>query len=69
MYRYWRKTGYCQFPYQDVVYLHFISDYGFTRYHLHDPCFLDQYQKLYPCRSQKPVKELVRKKQTNRETE
>lgn len=43
----WRKNGYRHQPYSHLVHVHFPPYHGLTHYYLYDPCFLDEYEKIY----------------------
>jgi len=49
-----REDGYRHIPDPDLVYLCLLSDHGVAIDHLLYPGILDEYQKIYPFRTQEP---------------
>ena len=45
--RHWRTNGHCYQSHSHVVHVHFLSYTRLSYYHLHDPCFLDEYEAVH----------------------
>ena len=51
------EDGNSHFPDPDLVYLYFLFDDGFAADRLFCPCFLDEYEKIYPGKKKEPLVE------------
>ena len=54
--RHRRPPGYCNLTDSHVVHVYFLSHPRFSAHHLHDHCFLDEYEAVYPRSAPEPDK-------------
>lgn len=50
----WRKNWDRNQPHSYLVHLHFSSYHGLTHNCLYDPCFFNEYEKIYHGKAEKP---------------